>query len=316
MARDFGIRGALLPASRDPDRDVERLERMRAALETGTAHPALMLDFGERFSPKDSARRVRELERSFDLTFVQDPARRRDAAGSKRVSNAIRAAVCGGGRLSSPEEYLAHFHAHALDVVMLGVGSGGVTGALQVADTAYGFELPVVLADSPGNLHAHLASAMPYCMSMEVVRSVRGERLCWKATCASRTAGRLRAIGPGTGSRSIRRLSRWPGRPVSAHSGGHDEDHRLPCRAVPHAHGPRGRRRQPARRRRPHARLDPVSRDGCESHGHRARLRRRRGARCSSRRSRARIRARRSVSGCVSTTGCTRAATRARRTRP
>ncbi len=135
---------------------------------TGTAHPTLMLDFGERFSPKDASRRVRELERSFDLTFVQDPARRRDAAGSKRVSNAIRAAVCGGGRLSSPADYLAHFHAHALDVVMLGVGSAGVTGALQVADTAYGFELPVVLADSPGNLHAHLAAAMPYCMSMEV----------------------------------------------------------------------------------------------------------------------------------------------------
>jgi hypothetical protein len=29
--------------------------------------------------------------------------------------------------------------------------------------------LPIALADSPGNLHAHLAAAMPYCMSMEVV---------------------------------------------------------------------------------------------------------------------------------------------------
>ena len=25
-----------------------------------------------------------------------------------------------------------------------------------------------MLADSPGNIHAHLACAMPYCMSMEV----------------------------------------------------------------------------------------------------------------------------------------------------
>ena len=41
--------------------------------------------------------------------------------------------------------------------------------ALELADAAYGFELPVTLAESPGNIHAHLAGVMPYFMSMEVV---------------------------------------------------------------------------------------------------------------------------------------------------
>ena len=168
MARDFGFRGAVVHAGPDSHADARRLEVVRETLLEHTAEPALMIDLGERFTPKDAARRVRELEQTYDLAFVQDPARRHDSAGLKRVSNSIRAAVCSGGRLAIPAHYLAHFHAHALDVVQLGVWSGGVTAALQIADTAYGFELPVVLTDSPGNLHAHLAAAMPYCMSMEV----------------------------------------------------------------------------------------------------------------------------------------------------
>jgi L-alanine-DL-glutamate epimerase-like enolase superfamily enzyme len=48
------------------------------------------------------------------------------------------------------------------------VDTAGITGALQVADTAFGFELPVILAASPGHLNAHLAAAIPTCMSMAV----------------------------------------------------------------------------------------------------------------------------------------------------
>jgi L-alanine-DL-glutamate epimerase-like enolase superfamily enzyme len=35
--------------------------------------------------------------------------------------------------------------------------------------------LPVVLSQYPGNIHAHLAAVMPYCMSMEVIDPVPTE---------------------------------------------------------------------------------------------------------------------------------------------
>ena len=174
--RDHGCRGALLHAGVDADEDLRRLELVRSALASRTADPALMLDLGERFRPKDASRRVRAIEQRHDLTLVRDPAQRHDAAGLKRVSSAIRAAVCAGGRLSSPADYLAHFHARSLDVVELAVAGVGITGALQLADTAFGFELPVLLTDSPGNLHAHIGAVVPHVHGYGSPRTARWRR--------------------------------------------------------------------------------------------------------------------------------------------
>jgi Enolase C-terminal domain-like len=66
-------------------------------------------------------------------------------------------------------ELLPHLHAHALDIVQLRIGAAGITPALQRADAAFGLELPVVLCAAPGNVHAQLASVLPYCASVEVV---------------------------------------------------------------------------------------------------------------------------------------------------
>ena len=43
-----------------------------------------------------------------------------------------------------------------------------MTCALQIADAAYGFELPVTLGNAPGLIHTHLAGVMPNFMTMEV----------------------------------------------------------------------------------------------------------------------------------------------------
>jgi L-alanine-DL-glutamate epimerase-like enolase superfamily enzyme len=59
-------------------------------------------------------------------------------------------------------------HEHSLDVVLVGFQNGGITGALQIADTAFGFELPIALTAAPGNLNAHLAAALPLAMSLEI----------------------------------------------------------------------------------------------------------------------------------------------------
>jgi len=169
LVRDFGFRGAILRVGGDPEADLWRLGLMRQALLPRSPEPALMIDAAECWSPKEAIRRVREMEGQFDLTWVQEPARRWDFLGLKRVSNGIRAAVCAGAGLATRCDFLPHFHHRALDVVQVAHGSAGITGALQLADAAFGFELPVALAPSPGNVYAHLAAALPYCMSMEVV---------------------------------------------------------------------------------------------------------------------------------------------------
>ena len=63
--------------------------------------------------------------------------------------------------LSSPIE--------AADILQIGVGAGGITGAMRVAQMADGFDLPVSVMNCPGNYMAHFAAVLPNHIWMEVV---------------------------------------------------------------------------------------------------------------------------------------------------
>ncbi|MGH8263195.1 MAG: enolase C-terminal domain-like protein [Steroidobacterales bacterium] len=169
MAAQYGIRAGKLSMSADPAADARRLGLVRAALATRTAEPVLMIDAEERWTAAEAIRRVRELEERFDLTWVEAPAPSTDAAALKLVSRSVSAAVCAGENLGYPSEFLPHFRERSLDVVQLGTRNGGVTGLLQLADSAFGFELPVALAVSPGNINAQLGAVLPSVMSLEVI---------------------------------------------------------------------------------------------------------------------------------------------------
>jgi L-alanine-DL-glutamate epimerase-like enolase superfamily enzyme len=169
LARDYGLRGARLVAGEDEDRDLARLESMCAALQQAATAPTLIVDAGERWTPEEALRRLRGMERRFDVAWVEGATRSRDCSGLKQVSDGIRGAVCVGRDLATREEFLPHFQHRSADVIQLDIGVVGITGALELADAAFGFELPVTLAEAPGNVQAHLASVMPYFMSLEVV---------------------------------------------------------------------------------------------------------------------------------------------------
>ena len=168
LARDFGFRALKLRAGTDTDVELRCLELAYAALKTGADEPVLVLDLESRCTPKESLRKLREIERRFDVSWVENPAASWDFQGLKQVSDGVRAAVCAGDALSCVADFLPHFRHRALDVVEISLATAGITGALQLADCAFGFELPVVLSAAPGNIHAHLASVMPYFMSLEV----------------------------------------------------------------------------------------------------------------------------------------------------
>jgi L-alanine-DL-glutamate epimerase-like enolase superfamily enzyme len=172
MARQHGLRAAKLQVGLDQDSDLERLEIMRAALERATPDPVLIVDAEQGWTAKQAIRRLRAMEREFDVAWAEGATRSWDFPGLKQVSNAIRGAICVGEDLATLGEFLPHFHHRSADVIQIDVGAVGFSGALELADAAYGYELPVTLCEAPGNIHAHLAGVMPYFMSLEVVDPV------------------------------------------------------------------------------------------------------------------------------------------------
>jgi len=169
MSRQHGFRNGKLAAGNGLQTDLERIGLMRKALLPAAPQPELMIDAGGRWWPTEARRNIRKIESQFDLTFVQGATRHLDYLASKRLADSIGAAICVGRGVGPCSAFLPFFHHHAANVVEIDMLQHGITGALQLADTAFGFELPVTLAAAPGNVHVHLAAVMPNCMSVEVV---------------------------------------------------------------------------------------------------------------------------------------------------
>jgi len=168
MAQEYGFRSGKITAGGNLQADVRRLGLMRKALLETATEPEIMFDAGGRWWPTEARRNIRKIESQFDLTFVQGATESLNFLAAKRLSDGIRAAVCIGRGLTQCSAFLPFFHHHAANVVEIDMLQLGITGALQIADTAYGFELPVTLTAAPGNVHVHLAAVLPNCMSVEV----------------------------------------------------------------------------------------------------------------------------------------------------
>jgi L-alanine-DL-glutamate epimerase-like enolase superfamily enzyme len=178
---DYGFRGATLHVGADPTADQRHLSLIQTALRANTSEPVLILDAEQCWTVKDAIRNMRAFEREFDLAWVQAATHHHDFLGMKRLSNAIRSAVCGGEFLESLSQFLPHLHQRGFDLIQVNPARLGITGALQLAEAAFGLELPVVLCAAPGNIHAHLAGVLPNVASLEVIEPA--------ATCATFTSG-------------------------------------------------------------------------------------------------------------------------------
>ncbi|MEX2148588.1 MAG: enolase C-terminal domain-like protein [Steroidobacteraceae bacterium] len=169
MASAHGLHAGKLTVGRDDRADQGRIARMRDALSQASPYPELMIDAERRWSADQAVRRLRAMERRFDLVWVEGIARASDARGLKRVSDSIAGAVCVGAGFAGISQFLPHLRQRSADVVQIDIGAVGITAALQIADAAYGLELPVTLAAVAGNIHAQVAGVMPNCMSVEIV---------------------------------------------------------------------------------------------------------------------------------------------------
>ena len=172
MARK-GISAGKLKVGLDREMDLRRIGIMADALALSGKQPVLTIDANEYWSPKQAIRHIRFFEEQFDITWAEEPARRWDYWGLRRVSQGIRAAVATGENLDEIGDFIPLIANEAVDIVEVGMGTTGITGAMQVADLAYGFELPVAMMNCPANIMAHLAAALPNHMMMEVVGAGR-----------------------------------------------------------------------------------------------------------------------------------------------
>jgi L-alanine-DL-glutamate epimerase-like enolase superfamily enzyme len=175
MAARCGIKAAKLKVGRDPNRDLERLAVMREALTegSGTTRPSLMIDANEFWTPKQAIRRISEIERQFDLVWVEEPVRRDDHRGLARVSHGIRAAVATGENLTSIGQFVPLMLNESADVVQVSVQATGITTALRIAEMSDALGLPVALVNCPGRYAAHVAAVLPNHLMMEVVDAGR-----------------------------------------------------------------------------------------------------------------------------------------------
>ena len=139
-----------------------------------------MIDANEIWSPKQAIQRITEFESKFDLTWVEEPARRWDHRGLRKVSQTVRSAVASGEILQNVSQFMPLISNEAIDIVQISSGCGGITGALQVAEVANAFNLPVAFMSSAGNFLAHLAAAIPNHSALEVIDLDwhRGGRSC------------------------------------------------------------------------------------------------------------------------------------------
>jgi L-alanine-DL-glutamate epimerase-like enolase superfamily enzyme len=163
---EHGLRAAKLKGGLDVDRDRDRLELVRDVL-SKAGRPALMLDANEAWSRKQAVRHVSELERTIDLTWVEEPVRRWDAEGMAVVGRGIRASVATGENLTGLEQFRPLLAAGAIDVVQT-AAVWGVTHFLRVAALAHAHDLPMSLVGTTPAGLVHAAASIPNHLAAEL----------------------------------------------------------------------------------------------------------------------------------------------------
>ena len=163
-----GFTAGKLKGGRDVDADVRRLGIIADELGRNTPRPALMLDSNESWNLKQAVRYIAAIEQQLDLTWIEEPLRRWDAAGHARLSSSIKAAVATGENLTGLDQFSALFDQKAVDVVQAGA-VWGVSHFLRLSFAAHSRNLPV----SPVGLTAnpavgHAAASVPNHLTSEV----------------------------------------------------------------------------------------------------------------------------------------------------
>lgn len=166
---ETGIDGGKLKVGLDFEADMRRIGIMQDALSIASDDPVLMIDANEYWSPKQAIRYVRRIEDKYKIEWVEEPARRWDYNGLRKVSQQVAASVATGENLNSIADFFPLISNGAVDVANVTTGHSGATGCRQIANMALGYGIPVSMMNAQANFMAHVAAALPNHSAMEVV---------------------------------------------------------------------------------------------------------------------------------------------------
>lgn len=161
-----GFTSAKLKGGADTERDLLRIAAVRDVLRVNSERPAMMYDVNESWGRHQAVRLARSMEEA-DLTWIEEPVRRWDAAGHRAVTAATSAAVASGENLTGLEQYRPLLDAEAVEVVQAG-SVWGITHFLRVSVLALGRDLPVSPVAYDANPVAHAAAAVPNHLATEL----------------------------------------------------------------------------------------------------------------------------------------------------
>ena len=164
---DRGFSGIKVKGGIDLDTDIERLTLAREIFSRNSARPSLMLDVNESWNRKEAVRHVREIERTLDLTWIEEPVRRWDYDGLKHVSAGVNAAVASGENLTGIEQFRGLISTNSVDIVEVG-SCWGITHFLRVAILAHAHDLPISPVGYNADPLAPAAGAVPNHLSIEI----------------------------------------------------------------------------------------------------------------------------------------------------
>ncbi len=164
---ELGFSSGKLKGGNDVDHDIRRLLAVREVLTRNSRNPAMMFDANESWNRKQAVRYISAIESRLDLTWIEEPVRRWDAAGHAVVGRSVKAAVATGENLTGLEQFRPLFDADAVDVVQTG-SIWGITHFLRVAAVAHSRDLSVSPVGYNANPLAHAAAAVPNHLSTEV----------------------------------------------------------------------------------------------------------------------------------------------------
>lgn len=165
-----GVKAGKLKGGLDVERDKVRLGLIRDVIADASptnVRPGLMLDANECWTRKQAVRHVAELERDFDLIWVEEPVRRWDAEGMVAVGRGIRASVASGENLSGLDQFRPLLAAGAIDIVQT-ASVWGLTHFLRVAAFAHAHDLPVSPVGTTPMPLLHAATAIPNHIASEL----------------------------------------------------------------------------------------------------------------------------------------------------
>lgn len=156
---DRGFHAVKVKGGADTEADLRRLHIAEEIFGHGVK-PELFFDSNESWSTIQAVRRIRRIESEIDLAWIEEPARRWDAAGLRNIREHVDTPVASGENLTGLEQFRPLIDAKAVDVVQTG-SCWGITHALRVANYAFANQLPYSPVGYNANPVAAAAAAMP-----------------------------------------------------------------------------------------------------------------------------------------------------------